>query len=277
MADMVRTRFAPSPTGYMHIGNLRSALYTWLYARHHGGKFILRIEDTDRNRYVEGATEVIYRTLKSIGMNWDEGPDVGGEFGPYVQSERKDMYLPYAKRLVEMGKAYYCFCTNEELGARRAAASEYLGALSPDVYTVGLQGHHKALAIGVAAVEPAVVVHDRVDRADQAGALGDLVQIFHDRDLVGNGAVDAAHFKRLQAADSIAQLVLIHIKRQIAPPLQAARPDGAIQHDAAGILRHRLAEYANQMIQIILFLHIVSSLCIRRFRACAFWNSSPPQ
>ncbi len=124
MADMVRTRFAPSPTGYMHIGNLRSALYTWLYARHHGGKFILRIEDTDRNRYVEGATEVIYRTLKSIGMNWDEGPDVGGEFGPYVQSERKDMYLPYAKRLVEMGKAYYCFCTNEELDARRAAAAE---------------------------------------------------------------------------------------------------------------------------------------------------------
>ena len=114
---MVRTRFAPSPTGYMHIGNLRSALYTWLYARHHGGKFILRIEDTDRNRYVEGATEVIYRTLKSIGMNWDEGPDVGGEFGPYVQSERKDMYLPYAKRLVEMGKAYYCSCTNEELDA----------------------------------------------------------------------------------------------------------------------------------------------------------------
>ncbi len=124
MADMVRTRFAPSPTGYMHIGNLRSALYTWLYARHHGGKFILRIEDTDRNRYVEGATEVIYRTLKSIGMNWDEGPDVGGEFGPYVQSERKDMYLPYAKQLVEMGKAYYCFCTNEELDARRAAAAE---------------------------------------------------------------------------------------------------------------------------------------------------------
>lgn len=120
----VRTRFAPSPTGYMHIGNLRSALYTWLYARHHGGRFILRIEDTDQNRYVEGATEVIYRTLKSIGMDWDEGPDVGGEYGPYVQSERKDMYLPYAQRLVEMGKAYYCFCTNEELDGRRKAAAD---------------------------------------------------------------------------------------------------------------------------------------------------------
>lgn len=124
MADTVRTRFAPSPTGYMHIGNLRSALYTWLYARHHGGKFILRIEDTDRNRYVEGATDVIYRTLKGIGMNWDEGPDVGGEHGPYVQSERKDMYLPYAKQLIDMGKAYYCFCTNEELDERRKAAAE---------------------------------------------------------------------------------------------------------------------------------------------------------
>lgn len=108
----------------MHIGNLRSALYTWLYARHHGGRFILRIEDTDQNRYVEGATEVIYRTLKSIGMDWDEGPDVGGEYGPYVQSERKDMYLPYAQRLVEMGKAYYCFCTNEELDCRRKAAAD---------------------------------------------------------------------------------------------------------------------------------------------------------
>ncbi|MBQ7278338.1 MAG: glutamate--tRNA ligase [Clostridia bacterium] len=119
----VRTRFAPSPTGYMHLGNLRSALYTYLYARANGGKFILRIEDTDQARYVEGAVDVIYRTLKSIGMNWDEGPDVGGDYGPYVQSERKDMYLPYAQQLVDMGKAYYCFCTEEELSARRAAAT----------------------------------------------------------------------------------------------------------------------------------------------------------
>ena len=118
---MVRTRFAPSPTGYMHLGNLRSALYTWLYARHNGGRFILRIEDTDRGRYVEGAVEVIYRTLRSIGLDWDEGPDVGGDYGPYVQSERQALYLPYAERLVREGKAYYCFCTEEELDARRAA------------------------------------------------------------------------------------------------------------------------------------------------------------
>ena len=104
----VRTRFAPSPTGYMHLGNLRSALYTYLFAKANGGKFILRIEDTDQSRYVPGAVDVIYRTLKSIGMQWDEGPDIGGDFGPYVQSERKNMYLPYAEQLVKAGKAYYC-------------------------------------------------------------------------------------------------------------------------------------------------------------------------
>ena len=120
----VRTRFAPSPTGYMHLGGMRTALYTYLFTRKYGGKFVLRIEDTDQARYVEGATEVIYRTLRDIGLTWDEGPDVGGAYGPYIQSARKDMYLPYAKQLVDAGKAYYCFCTNEELEARRAAAAE---------------------------------------------------------------------------------------------------------------------------------------------------------
>jgi glutamyl-tRNA synthetase len=107
----------------MHLGNLRSALYTYLYAKKHGGTFILRIEDTDQSRYVEGAVDVIYNTLRDIGMHWDEGPDVGGDYGPYVQSERKSMYLPYAEQLVKAGKAYYCFCTNEALDARREKAS----------------------------------------------------------------------------------------------------------------------------------------------------------
>ncbi len=119
----VRTRFAPSPTGYMHLGNLRSALYTYLFAKANGGRFILRIEDTDQARFVPGAVDVIYRTLKSIGMQWDEGPDIGGDYGPYVQSERKSMYLPYAEQLVKAGKAYYCFCTEEELAARREEAA----------------------------------------------------------------------------------------------------------------------------------------------------------
>lgn len=112
----IRTRFAPSPTGYMHIGNLRTALYTYLIARKkEDGVFILRIEDTDRERFVEGATEIIYRTLKTCGLNWDEGPDVGGAYGPYVQSERMGMFKEYAEKLVEMGGAYYCFCDKERI------------------------------------------------------------------------------------------------------------------------------------------------------------------
>ncbi|MBR6355594.1 MAG: glutamate--tRNA ligase, partial [Alphaproteobacteria bacterium] len=110
----VRTRFAPSPTGYMHIGNLRTALYEYLIAKANGGDFILRIEDTDQKRYVEGATDIIYKTLKRVGMNWDEGPDIGGNYGPYVQSERKPLYAEYAHKLVELGGAHYCFCAQKE-------------------------------------------------------------------------------------------------------------------------------------------------------------------
>lgn len=120
--ETVRTRFAPSPTGYLHLGGLRTALYAYLMAKKNNGVFILRIEDTDQNRYVEGAVDVIYRTMKDIGLDWDEGPDIGGTYGPYVQSERKDMYLPYAQELVKKGKAYYCFCTKEELEERKAQA-----------------------------------------------------------------------------------------------------------------------------------------------------------
>ncbi len=112
---MTVTRFAPSPTGYMHIGNLRTALYSYLIAKHDDGKFILRIEDTDRERFVEGATDIIKSTLKITGLNYDEGPDVGGDHGPYVQSERKHIYIEYAKKLVDLGYAYYCFCTKERL------------------------------------------------------------------------------------------------------------------------------------------------------------------
>ena len=110
----VRTRFAPSPTGYMHVGNLRTALYTWLIARHAGGKFILRIEDTDQGRYVEGAVDVIYRTLTECGLDHDEGPDVGGPVGPYIQTERKSLYKEYADLLLEKGCAYRCFCEKTE-------------------------------------------------------------------------------------------------------------------------------------------------------------------
>lgn len=117
----VRTRFAPSPTGRMHVGNLRTALYAYLIAKHEGGDFILRIEDTDQERYVEGAVDIIYRTLEKTGLIHDEGPDKDGGVGPYIQSERqaKGVYLEYAKQLIEKGEAYYCFCDKERLESLR--------------------------------------------------------------------------------------------------------------------------------------------------------------
>ena len=117
MEKKVRTRFAPSPTGRMHVGNLRTALYAYLIAKHEGGDFLLRIEDTDQERYVEGAVDIIYRTLEKTGLIHDEGPDKDGGCGPYVQSERQNsgIYLEYAKKLVEKGEAYYCFCDKERL------------------------------------------------------------------------------------------------------------------------------------------------------------------
>ena len=117
--EKIRTRFAPSPTGRMHVGNLRTALYTYLIAKHEGGDFILRIEDTDQERHVEGAEGIIYRTLAKTGLIHDEGPDKDGGYGPYVQSERQKagIYMEYAKKLVEKGEAYYCFCTQERLNS----------------------------------------------------------------------------------------------------------------------------------------------------------------
>ena len=121
--EKTRTRFAPSPTGYMHIGNLRTAIFEYLIAKHDNGDFILRIEDTDQTRKVEGATEFIYETLKLCGFSIDEGPLNSKEYGPYVQSERIEIYQEYAHKLVEMGKAYYCFCTEERLNELREVAN----------------------------------------------------------------------------------------------------------------------------------------------------------
>ncbi len=115
-----RTRFAPSPTGFMHVGNLRTALYAYLLTKSKGGDFILRIEDTDQGRYVDGAVDIIYNTLRETGLLWDEGPDIGGNYGPYIQSDRRGLYKEYAEKLVEMGKAYYCFCDEDRLNEVRA-------------------------------------------------------------------------------------------------------------------------------------------------------------
>ena len=122
--NKVRTRYAPSPTGFMHVGNLRTAIFEYLVAKHNNGEFILRIEDTDQTRKVEGAVDFIYNTLKLCNINIDEGPNNKGKYGPYIQSERLPIYKEYAEKLVQMGKAYYCFCTEERLEKLRKEAEK---------------------------------------------------------------------------------------------------------------------------------------------------------
>lgn len=151
-SNVVRTRFAPSPTGYMHVGNLRTALYAYLQAKHHNGTFILRIEDTDQERYVEGAVDIIYDTLRQTGLTWDEGPDIGGPVGPYVQSERMGMFKEYAQQLVESGKAYYCFCTPERLDEMRAeqkAGGAVVGSYDGHCRSLSAQQVEQNLAAGL--------------------------------------------------------------------------------------------------------------------------------
>ena len=155
MSSETRTRYAPSPTGYMHIGNLRTALYEYLIAKKSGGRFILRIEDTDQERYVEGAVDVIYKTLKMAGLQHDEGPDIGGRFGPYIQSERKPLYMEYAKKLVELGGAYYCFCSRERLAEAKEKAEAAGQAYKYDRHCLGLS--KEEIAAKLAAGHPFVI------------------------------------------------------------------------------------------------------------------------
>ena len=122
--ESVRVRYAPSPTGYPHIGNIRTALFNWLFAKHTGGKFIVRIEDTDQSRKVEGAVEAILDSLRWLDIDWDEGPEIGGDYGPYFQSERRDLYQKYAQQLLESGRAYKCYCSSERLAQMRAVTVE---------------------------------------------------------------------------------------------------------------------------------------------------------
>ena len=147
----VRTRFAPSPTGRMHVGNLRTALYAYLIAKHEGGDFILRIEDTDQERYVEGAVEIIYRTLEKTGLVHDEGPEKDGGVGPYVQSERqaKGIYLEYAKKLIEKGEAYYCFCDKERLeGLKQTVAGKEISVYDKHCLSLSKEEVEANLAAG---------------------------------------------------------------------------------------------------------------------------------
>jgi len=138
--EKVRVRFPPSPTGFAHIGNVRTALFNWLFARHTGGKFILRIEDTDRTRLVQGAEEEIYEALRWVGIDWDEGPTVGGPFGPYIQSQRLDIYRKYAGELVAKNAAYYCFCTPDRLEQLRKDQEAAKQPTGYDRLCLGLSG-----------------------------------------------------------------------------------------------------------------------------------------
>lgn len=153
----IRTRYAPSPTGKMHVGNLRTALYEFLIAKHEGGDFMLRIEDTDQNRYVEGATEIIYRTLEKAGITHDEGPDRDGGYGPYVQSERvkTGIYMKYAKELIDKGEAYYCFCDKERLASLKTEVVEGKEITVYDKHCLGLS--KEEIAANLAAGKPFVI------------------------------------------------------------------------------------------------------------------------
>ena len=125
VAEAVRCRFAPAPSGSIHVGNARSALFSWLFARHHGGAFVLRVEDTDTSRVSEEAFHGVVDSLRWLGLDWDEGPDVGGPHAPYRQSQRGDLYREHVDRLVADGNAYRCYCTAEELEERRKVATTH--------------------------------------------------------------------------------------------------------------------------------------------------------
>ncbi len=153
----IRTRYAPSPTGKMHVGNLRTALYEFLIAKHAGGDFMLRIEDTDQERFVEGATEIIYRTLEKAGITHDEGPDKDGGYGPYVQSERMKtgIYMKYAKELIDKGEAYYCFCDKERLASLKTEVVEGKEISFYDKHCLGLS--KEEVEANLAAGKPFVI------------------------------------------------------------------------------------------------------------------------
>ena len=188
----IRTRFAPSPTGRMHVGNLRTALYAYLIAKHEGGDFILRIEDTDQERLVEGAVDIIYRTLKKTGLVHDEGPDKDGGVGPYVQSERQKsgLYLEYAKKLIEKGEAYYCFCDKERLaGLTRTVAGKEINVYDKHCLSLNKEEVEEKLAAGVPYVirqnnptEGETVFHDEIygDIAVENAELDDMILIKSD-------------------------------------------------------------------------------------------------
>lgn len=240
----VRVRFAPSPTGYLHIGSARSALFNWMFARKDGGQFILRLEDTDQKREVAGANEAIMRDLRWLGLNWDEGPDVGGPAGPYVQSERADLYREWAAWLVQHGYAYKCFCTSAELEQRRQAAfaarRPFVGydrrcrtLTGQEVATREAEGAGYVIRF-MAPLEGETVVHDAIRGAItfKNEQIGDMVMLksdgfptYHLANVVDDHFMDITHILR---ADEWISTAPLHMNLYAAfgwePPVYAHLP-----------------------------------------------------
>lgn len=208
---MIRTRFAPSPTGYMHIGNLRTALYEYLIAKNKDGKFILRIEDTDQNRLVDGSVDVIYNTLELAGLSYDEGPDIGGDYGPYVQSERMDNYLQYAKQLVAEKKAYYCFCDKERLESLQILGDKDIKSYDRHCYNLSEEEINEKLESGMSYVirqlipEGSTTFHDEVygsitvenkEIDDQILIKSDKMPTYNFANVVDDHLMDISHVVR---------------------------------------------------------------------------------
>ena len=207
----VRVRFAPSPTGPLHIGGVRTALFNWLFARHNGGKFILRIEDTDRSRFVPGSVELITEGLRWMGLDWDEGPEVGGDYGPYFQSERTELYRQWADWLVDQGKAYRCYCTAERLDEIRQAGVQgydrHCRYLSPDERAAHEADGDPYVVRFMVPLEGSTTVHDEIrgDITVDNSTLADLVLLksdgfptYHLANVVDDHFMEISHIMRAE-------------------------------------------------------------------------------
>jgi glutamyl-tRNA synthetase len=242
--ENVRVRYAPSPTGYPHIGNIRTALFNWLFARHTGGKFIVRIEDTDQSRKVESAVEQILESLRWLGLDWDEGPEVGGAFGPYFQSERLDLYRGYAEQLVHSGHAYRCYCSSERLAQMRTEMAERKESVRTyDRHCRDLSGDEQARlkADGIIPVirfkvplDGQTTFHDliRGDITFENAELDDLVLLksdgyptYHLANIVDDHTMEISHVMRADEwLSSTPRHVLLYAAFGWTPPLYAHLP-----------------------------------------------------
>jgi len=268
MTQSVRVRFAPSPTGYPHVGNIRTALFAWLFARHHGGSFIIRIEDTDVARRVEGAVEAILGGLRWLGLDWDEGPEVGGNYGPYFQSQRRELYRQAAERLVSQGDAYYCYCSPQRLEEMRAEQTRRKQPPGYDRHCRNLspQEHSKKEAEGIIPVvrfktplEGQTRFADLIwgDVVFENNTLDDFVLLksdgyptYHLANIVDDHVMEMTHIIRAEEwLSSTPRHVLLYRAMDFAPP-QFAHLPMILGHDRAKLSKRHgavsITDYQDQ-------------------------------